>query len=678
MPTPTTHTLVHPARPGTRRLDAAALWAIPRVGGPVPSPNGRAALVAVTTYDTEKDKGRARIWLVPADGSAPRALTAADADAREPAWSPDGTRICFTRKGPEKDAKPQVHVMAIDGGEAEKVTDLPVGCFDARFTPDGRSLVFGVKLLRGFPTVEATKAELERREKEPCKAQVTEDRLFRFWDAWLTDGDAPHLFRLDLATRALTDLMPSSSLWFNWNEPSGQYDISPDGSLIAFSALWFDEKKQLLRTGVHVVATTGGEPRCLTADHPDGDFHPRWTPDGTGVLWGSQDDPYFYADRVRLLRWDRASGNIERVLDDWRLSPAGWSFASDGTLWFECEDDARVTLYRWRIGGGRAPERVLGHGATSGHVSGMSPASDGSVWFTHGSISAAPEVHRLPAGADEPVRLSNFTAAALDGIAFGEVRDVRFEGAAGATIQAYAVFPPGRSAGDGGPALPLVHVVHGGPHGISGDQFHPRWNAHVFAHPGHVVVMVNFHGSTSWGQEFAQCIQGVWGERPYEDVMRGTDAILSLGWCDPARMAVMGASYGGYLVTWIAGHTDRFRCIVNHAGVSDSWSQYGSDVTMGRARSFGGEPWDRTDALDRWSPVRYAHAMTTPMLVTHGERDYRVPIGQGIELYSILKAKGVPARLVYFPDENHWILKPRNSLLWHREVFAWLARWLAA
>lgn len=673
--------LVRAARPGSKRLTAEVLWGVPRVGDPVPSPDGRAAAVTVVTFDVAADKGRGRIWIVPADGSPPRALTAEEHDSREPAWSPDGTRIAFVRKGREKDAKAQLYVTPVGGGEPERVTDAPLGVYDPTWLPDGSGIVVVVKLLRGHLSVEATRTEIARREKDPVKAVVTEDRVFRFWDRWLPDGEMPHLFVADPAAKTLRDVMPSAATWFSWTVPSGQYDVSPDGRDIAYAANFIEARRDLLRTGVFVVPVAGGEPRCLTPDHPDGDFHPRWTPDGTALVWGTQEDPFFYADRVRLERWDRATGRIERILDDWDLSPGGVEFAPDGTLWFDVERDGRQGLHRFRPGS--PPEEVVRGGA----VGGVAPAADGAVWFTMGTLSDAPEVHRLAPGARDPVRVTHFTDDALRDVAMGAVHEVRFTGGGGERVQMFVVFPPGHDAPTasaptedtptpGAAArLPLVHVIHGGPHGLSADAFHPRWNAQVFAAPGHLVAMVNFQGSTSWGQDFAQRIQGAWGDRPFDDVMRATDALVALGWADPDRMAATGGSYGGYLVSWIAGHTDRFRCLVNHAGVFDSWGQYATDVTQGRHRSFGGEPWDRIEVLDRWSPARSAKDMRTPMLVLHGERDYRVPGAQTLTCYSILKAKGVPARLVWFPDENHWILKPQNSLLWYREVLGWIARW---
>jgi dipeptidyl aminopeptidase/acylaminoacyl peptidase len=237
----------------------------------------------------------------------------------------------------------------------------------------------------------------------------------------------------------------------------------------------------------------------------------------------------------------------------------------------------------------------------------------------------------------------------------------------------FLVYPPGAEAGR---RLPLVHVIHGGPVGTFGDEFHYRWNAHAFAAPGYLVALVNFHGSSSFGQSWVESILGAHPDKPFEDVMKATDYLIARGLADPERMAAAGGSYGGFLVEWIAGHTNRFKCLVSHAGVYDLLGQSASDITFGRHHSYGGYPFTNLENVEKWSPNRYAANFETPMLVLHGERDYRVPVTQGLEIYGVLTAKGVPARLVYYPDENHWILKGQNAKHWYGEVLGWLAKYL--
>lgn len=661
-------TALYPARKGEHPLTAEDIWAVPRVGSPVPSPDGTVLAVTVTTYDLEKNQGKGRIWLVPARGGEPRPLTSPDFSSSDPAFSPDGKRLAFTRK--VDGGKAQLHVMPLDGGEAQKLTDLPLGAFDAMWLPDGSGIVFGTMLIKGHLTPEATKVELERREKDPVKAHVTEDRVYRYWDTWLTTGEVPHLFLLDVASGALRDLMPESIAWFDWMDPSGQYDLSPDGRELAYAGIIVDEARSLVRTVIFTVPVAGGTPVALTIDHPADDTRPRYTPDGKAIVYGMQHDPFFYADRVRLMRYDRAGRTHAPLLDAWDLTPMHWEFAADGTLCFEAEENGRVSGFA--LGKGDAAPRRLVQG---GSIAGLTPATGGPLYFTLQTISQPPEVHSAPAAGGAAERLTRFTDAALAKVALGEVREMQVEGAYGESVQMFVVLPPGYQTGK---KYPLVQVVHGGPHGISADSFHFRWNAQAFAAPGYVAALVNFQGSTSWGQDFAKRIQGAWGDRPFGDVMKATEVLLATGMVDETRMAAVGGSYGGYMMSWIEGHTDRFRCIVNHAGVYDLMSQYASDVTQGRAQSMGGEPWEGIEVIDRWNPARFANGFQTPMLVIHGEKDYRVPVSQGLECYGVLKAKGVPARLVYFPDENHWVLKPANSILWYREVHGWLKRWLDA
>jgi len=661
-------TTLYPARQGVRVLTAEDIWAVPRVGSPIPSPDGKLLAVTVTTYDLDKNVGRGCIWLVPsgAKGADPRPLTSPEFSSSEPAFSPDGRRLAFTRR--VDGAKPQLFVMPLDGGEAQKLTDLPLGAFDPTWRPDGKGIVFGTYLLKGHLTHEATKTELERREKDPVKAHVTEDRVYRFWDTWLTTGEVPHLFLYDLGSGSLRDLTPESTAWFDWMDPTGQYDLSPDGKELVYAGVIVDEARSLLRTVIFTTPVAGGKTTALTMDHPADDLRPRYTPDGKAIVYGMQHDPFFYADRVRLMRYDRSNRTHAPQLDSWNLSPMHWEFAADGTLFLEAEENGRVNGFA--LGAtDREPRRVV----SGGSVAGLTPAAGNRLYFTLQHLSLPPEVHSASTSGGAPERLTRFTGAALENVALGEVREMQFEGASGETIQMFVVLPPQWQAGK---KYPLVQVIHGGPHGISADAFHFRWNGQAFAAPGYVAALVNFQGSTSWGQDFAKRIQGAWGDRPFDDVMKATDVLVASGLVDETKMAAAGGSYGGYMASWIEGHTDRFKCIVNHAGVYDLMSQYASDVTQGRAQSMGGEPWEGIEVIDRWNPARFAQGFTTPMLVIHGEKDYRVPVSQGLECYGVLKAKGVPARLVYFPDENHWVLKPANSILWNREVTAWLKRWL--
>ena len=663
-------TVLYPAKnTSKRRLTAEDLWKIARVGTPSPTPDGR-VVVPVTSYDLEANKGKSRLWLIPAEGGSPRPLTSEEHSSTDPVVSPDGRWITFLRARSEE--KPQLHVMPLDGGEAERLTDMPLGAIDPKWFPDGKRIAFVAMLLGDAPTPEGTKQLLEKRSKDPVKAQITEDRVYRYWDRWLLEGDRPHLFVLDLESRRLTDLTPEGTGWFDLMDPTGQYDIAPDGNEIAFAANSSVSPHFLLRWAVYTVPTNGRGPvTCLT---PEGTppqsaetSRPRYSPDGKSIVYGMQRDPYFYADKIRLVRYDRAARTHTVLTEDWDRSPSAWEFAADGTLILEAEDRGRVLLFSIPVSGG-TPNRLLENGCIGGLRVGKNR-----IYFTLQTLSKPAEAMSCRLDGKDLLPLTRFNDALMNDVALGEVREIEFAGADGNRVQMFVVLPPGFDASK---KYPLVHVIHGGPHGIAGDNFHYRWSPQLFAAPDYVVACVNFHGSTSWGQDFAAVIQGGHGDKPFTDIMRATDILLETGFVDEKRMAATGGSYGGYLVCWIAGQTDRFACLINHAGVFDLLAEYGSDITQGRHQSYGGEPWDKLDQIDRWNPARFARGFKTPMLIIHGERDYRVPHNQALAVYNIYKAKGLDARLVYFPDENHWVLKPRNSLVWNREVHAWLARYL--
>jgi dipeptidyl aminopeptidase/acylaminoacyl peptidase len=624
-------------------------------------------VVPVADCDLDANEMRARLYRLSPEGGEPRPLTAADVSSTSPKLCPDGSRVAFVRK--ESGGKGQLAVMPLDGGEAEVLTDSPMGIADPKWFPDGKRIAFLAWVLADAPTPDGTRELQEERDKDPVKAHATEDRIYRYWDTWLTDGKVPHLFVYDLETSEYTDVIPDSRRWFDFMDPNGHYDISPDGKELAFSANRSDPPHDPTNWDIFTVPASGGEVRNITQDNPADDYRPRYSPDGRWILYGMQRMLDFYADRMRLVAFHREKGEHHVLTEAWDRSAMGWEFRpGKNEFIFAAENEGRVATYWMGLEPGE-PARLR----AGGNYDGLRPLEDGSFLAVKSTISQPAELVRISSNGKEESKLTAMNEGLLAEIEMGEVQEITFKGSEGKDIQAYVVFPPGF---DPEKKWPLVEVLHGGPHGITGDLFHFRWNLQAIAAPGYVVLAPNFHGSTSWGQDFAASIHGGWGDKPYRDSMAGVDELLEKGYIDAKRMAAVGASYGGYLVTWIAGQTDRFACIVNHAGVADTLAEYGSDVTYGRDRAMGGSAWDGLEAIDSQNPIRFAREFKTPMLVIHGDCDYRVPVNQAFALYNILKAKGVEARLVHFPDENHWVLKPKNSLFWNREFHGWLARWL--
>lgn len=641
-----------------RPITPEDMWKLARVGTPTVSKRG-IVIASAKRYDVEANEGFEVLYRV--ERGALERLTAPDVSSSAPAISPDETQLAFVRKRGEH---PQLHVMSLAGGEAQKLGDFPLGCDDPRWLPDGKHIVVVAQLYREAMTVEGTRELAVARKKKKVRAHVTEDRVYRFWDRWLTEGLVPHLFVVDVATGAARDLTPDSDRWFDLMEDRGQYDISPDGREIAFAANSSRPPHDRMRWAIYAVDVAGGPVRCLTEKDPGDDVRPRYSPDGRSIAFGMRHDDY-YGDRVRLSLYDRASGAIKVLTPDWDRSPTEWAWRDEKTLVGAVEDRARSAVFELPIDG--APKLLLCEGTVHGvEVSG------GDLWVQHQDILNPPEIARVRGGKLE--RITRFND--LSEFAFTEAEDVTFEGAEGDAVQMFVVRPPGFSPTK---KYPLVHMIHGGPYGVFGDTWHFRWNAQVLAGQGYVVALVNFHGSSSFGEKFARSILGDWGGKPAEDVLRATDFLLARGYIDESRMAITGGSYGGYLTCWLATQTTRFKCAIAHAAVFNLSTLYGSDVTQGTDLEFGSVPWGDESAralFAKWDPARAAHGYATPMLVVHGELDYRVPVTHGLELYGILKAKGVESRLVYYPDENHWILKPQNSLHWYGEFLGWLKRHL--
>ena len=539
----------------------------------------------------------------------------------------------------------------------------------AKWLPDNSGLVLAVPLLQGFASVTATTAELERRDNAPTEPVVTEDRIYRFWKKWLVGGEIHHLFHLDLESGDLRDLTPDLTQLIALDDPEGVFDISPDGSEVAFAADVAPAPHDRFQFAIHTVAIDNPAPRQLHSSDrlPAQQTRPRYSPDGRHLTYGVQQEQDFYAAQVRLVQLDRTTGEETGLAPDWDRSAGGWEYTTDGDIVLHAADEGSMSVLMLAPGA-TVPAPIV----TEGYAHGPRPTT-GALWLRTESPERPAEVAILDDSGIRPV--GNFNDATLAELDLGNAGEFTFAGADGTPVQTHIVYPPGF---DRSQKWPLVHNIHGGPHNASGGSWHWRWNTQVFAAAGYVVVSVNFHGSDSFGDEFTRSIRGEWGDKPMRDVMAATDHLLKQGFIDEDRMAIVGGSYGGYLVSWIMGHTDRFATAICHAGVTDLLGQWASDITAGREVAIGGVPWDDMDAVLRWSPLAHTAEMNTPTLVIHGERDYRVVVTQGLTLYGILKHKGVDSRLIYYPDEGHWIEKPSNSVHWYGEFMTWLDRYLGS
>jgi dipeptidyl aminopeptidase/acylaminoacyl peptidase len=652
-------------------LSVEDLWKLERVAQPTLSPDGAQVCVSATAYDMKENKGRSSLWILSGYGGEPRRLTSAGDKDGEPSWSPDGRWIAFVAKrhgtdGAKDDDEPQVYVIAPDGGEARRVTEIATGAFGIKWFPDSRRIAF---ISWVWPDTRGL-GKLEKRYKafkdDKVKAHVVEHAAYRWWDRWLSDGRVPHLFVVDVGSGKTRSLFAGTPYELPRNDPAAHhYDIAPDGREIAFTFDPVEEKRFDHDGHIGVLDLASGRVRNLTRDSRLSHESPRYSPDGRYIAMITQNLRRSSVDAHRLALIDRRDGSlrVQRMRWDGGIhAPLAWDADSSAVL-FCAEEDARQNLYRFAPGES-APEPVARGGVVLDFA-----VSAGAIAFTRSHMSTPPAVFWN--GGEGETRIDRFNDELLAVRRTGEVREFRIKGWKGDEVQMWAIYPP-----DFDPAKkwPLLHNIHGGPHSAWHDNFHFRWNNQVFAAQGYVVVCVNYHGSSSFGQEYLESIEREFGKRELFDVEAGTDFMLKQGYIDPDRLVAAGGSYGGYMVAWMNGHVDRYKAYVCHAGCFDWVSMFADDAWYWHPKELGAFYWDDMAKVESQNPRARVKRMKTPTLVIHGLLDYRVPDAQGLAYYNSLKAKGVPARLVLFPDENHWILKPQNSRLWYREFFAWLAR----
>ena len=656
-----------------RPLTPQDLWAVKRLGSPALSPDGKTVVFTVQEWSIEKNKSTSNLWLVDTAGGAPRRLTNGAASDGSPAWSADGMRLAFTSKRGDDEAA-SLYVMRTDGGEAEKILELPFGISAPKWLPDGSGLVVVTTVipeLAGALTkadLAAMKKEIKRRKDAKMTAKVTENRQFRYFDHYITDSAANRLLVVTLATKEFKDLTPK---WDRLFTVSGEvsYDLAPDGKWVALSINTTPPPyRDFPNHDVYLLPTDGsGTLKNLTPENRGDDGGAVFAPDGKSLLFGRQETPYYSGEFTTLWRHDLATGRNTPLTDALDYSIDGVKFSADGkTLWAAVESKGVVPVFKLNADGS---------GLTAVYAEGTSSALDlaaGTLVFLNDNTSRPNELFALDQATGAVRQLTHINDAYMAQIALGKVESYWFTGANNEQIQGWLVYPPGY---DQNKKYPLIELMHGGPHTMNRDSWSYRWNTQLFAAPGYVVTWVNRHGSTGFSEAFCRSILNQWGDMPFEDIMKGADFLLKkLPNLDPERMAAAGASYGGYMAAWVLGHTDRFKAIIDHAGVNSSYAQYASDVPHGFPEVMGGKPWTNVEGLQKENPMFYAKNFKTPTLITHGELDYRVPYGNGLELYGVLQAMNVPSRLVVFPDENHWVLKPQNAIYWHWEMQSWLSR----
>lgn len=654
-----------------QRLGIDDLWTIERIGALSLAPDGAQAVCSVTAYSMDENKGLTSLWLLSTFGGQPRRLTHCGEKDGQPAWSPTGEQIAFIGKREqegEKDDTPQLYLIAPDGGEARRVSRYAPGIDAFKWFPDGRRIAFVAWV---WPELKGAAAQ-NRRHKEfkdrQETAYVTSEMQYRYWDHHVPMGRVAHLHVLDVATGRVKDLFEGTAYELPRGEPDQHsFDISPDGRRIVFAhdpnpVKQIDHCKALAELDLR-----SGKVTPLVQDRAWNCEGPRYSPDGERIAFVTAHQGKRHTLHHELAVLERGGRHRLHTAhwDHEVQTPLQWS--PDGrSVCFTAQDQGRQHLYRHDLSR-RAPEVVVAGGWV--HQFGLA----GDVIVTAADAMDHPmrvQAHR--AGRD-PMRLERFNDDRLAGFKLGRHESVTVKGAQGEPVQMWLVYPPGF---DPKKKYPVLHSIHGGPHAASGDTFHYRWNNHVFAAQGYVVACVNYHGSSGFGYAFLDSITHRWGELELQDIEAATDWLLKQPWADRRRVFASGGSYGGYMVAWMNGHVKpgRYQAYVCHAGCYDWTAMFSDDAYTWHAKDLGCWYWDDLPRIHAQSPHAFAKNMKTPTLVIHGALDYRVPDQQGLAYYNTLKARGVDARLVWFPDENHWILKPRNSRLWYSEFFRWLKR----
>ena len=661
------------AQPQKRAIQFDDMIAMHRLSDPQVSPDGKWVAYVVATPDMQANHSMSNIWIVPANGGEERQLTRSGSDSG-PRWSPDGKQIAFLSS---RDGATQIYVMSVFGGEASRVTFLSTDVDDEIWSPDGKWMAFTSRVYPDCRDDACNKTRDEAAAKNPVKAHIATRLLYRHWTAW-ADGKRSHLFVTAATKGTPRDLTPGAAYDvppFNLGAPEA-IAFSPDSTEICFTAN--TDKDEALSTNgdLFAVPVSGeSEPKRITTNKGD-DWGPAYSPDGKWIAYRSQMTVGYESARWQLMLYNRSNGEHTDITTNFDRNVESYEWSPDSrTIYFQAEDKAEMPIYSIAAAPGNSPKTVVADGFNAE----FSLSADGKrLVFSRSSLTYPAEIFSANSDGTDVRQVTHQNAALLAPLELPAAEPFWFTGANNTKVEGLLVKPPHFDAAK---KYPMLLLVHGGPQGAWDDDWGYRWNPQVMAAPGYVVVMINPTGSTGYGQKFTDAIQSDWGGKPYVDLMEGVDyEIAHFPFIDGTRLAEAGGSYGGYMKDWIATHTGRFRCLISHAGPYDLVSMYGATEELWFVEhDLRGTPWSDPETYAKWSPSTYAAALGkfhTPMLVIDGELDFRVPYTQDLELFTALQRQGVPSKLIIFPDEGHWVLRPQNSKLWYHEFLDWLATYL--
>ncbi len=654
------------------------LFSFGRVAGPQVSPDGQWVVYTVTYYSKETNAGNSDIWLISSAGGKAKQLTNSPKADNSPRWMPDGKTIAFISS---RDGTPQIYTIPVGGGEPTKITSLSTGVNEFNVSNDGKCFAFASDIFPDCPNDSCNKERDGMLDTGKVKAKIFTRLPYRVWDHY-KDGKRSHVFIVPSSGGAAVDATPG-----DYDTPpidiggNIDYAFSPDDAELAFVRNTDPVVAVSTNNDIFIVSLHNGkpfgEPKRITVNKAN-DNQPLYSPDGKYIAYRAMKRPGFESDKYVLTLYDRAMGKITPLTEqfDRSVGDVVWS-PDEKFLYFNADDQGYRSIYKVTLSGkinGAKVEQIT----HKMNCSSLTIAPDGkTLIFEKQTIRDPSEVWKMDADGKNLKQITTTNDAKLAGIEMNPWEEFWFKGAGGANVEGFLLKPP---FFDPAKKYPMVYLIHGGPQGQWEDEMHYRWNAQMFASPGYVVAMVNPRGSTGYGQKFTDEISGDWGGKVFIDLMNGVKYVMkTYQFIDTSRIAAAGASYGGYMINWIEGHNDEgiFKALICHDGMFNSISAYGTTEELWFNQwEFKGTPWTNRALYDKFSPSNYVEHFKTPMLIIHSQHDYRLDVSEGFQMFTALQRMGVPSKMLYFPDESHFVLKPLNSELWHKTVLDWLATYL--